>query len=537
MLHNYRSREGYRIVRSDPLAVFCVCGLGPTGWVRYSHELATIAPRTWRQSTTGRNFPQTAIGRIRAAVAAAVGSHVDHATCGAIARQILKSARFTRIDLDHPETHLAFSPPGIKSHDMRGRRSLAFGRYLRRKCSDLLRERLAMSDTAVCRASAAFATAGSTGGLADLLAIARGKDAYAIYNDDEHGISSCMSGKCGSHRKANHIRHYLEANPDKIGVVHARWNETLIVRAQLVTNDDGTHWLSRIYWQPTIGSPIADVSRESDLTPILESWCQTQGLRLTASPDATLTHHLGEDMPYLDRCQSFDREDDKTIRLHPDGDHEADNTDGKDNSDGSSCRCCACSERIDEDDARHTDNGDGPYCEDCYSERYSWDEVEECDIPADECVSAYRTGRSGRTETVNTHQDNCVRSCISRDYWVSGDDGIIELYDGDYVEMDEACWVESQDAYYLSSDVTTDHRGDSVLADDCVTLHNGKYCLDSDCDLITLHDGRHAVDTDRDVVETICGQWALTDDCVEITDDYGDIVYRLATDADVLQVA
>ena len=543
MLHNYRSSEGYRIYRHEFNSIRSVCGFHPSGWVRYSHELATIAPRTWRQSATGRNFPQSAIGRIRAAVAAAVGSHVDHATCGAIARQILKSARFTRIDLDHPETHLAFSPPGIKSHDMRGRRSLAFGRYLRRKCSDFLRDRLAMSDTAVCRASAAFATAGSTGGLADLLEIARGKDAYAIYNDNEHGISSCMSGKIKpswqddpeSNRKAKYIRHYLEANPDKIGVINARWNETLILRAQLVTNDDGSHWLSRIYWQPTSGSPIADVSRESELTPILESWCRTQGLRLVATPDATLNHDLGEDMPYLDRCSAIDRVNSSKIRLHPDGDWDCDNTDGKDPTDGSSCRCCACSERIDEDDARHTDSGDGPYCEDCYGERFAWDEIDECDISADDCVNAYRTGRSWRTETVRTHQDNCVRSCISRGYWVSGDNGIVELHDGDYVEVDETEYVEIMSAYYLTSDCVCDHAGEYQVKDDCVKLVNGEWCHEDDGDLVKLHDGRYCLT--GDAVETIDGEFALSDDCIEIVDDYGNIVYRIATDADVLQVA
>lgn len=525
MLHSYRntSYSAYIIHRNMSFAVAHFSGYRTGGWYRIDCCPQFRNPRSYRNCGQSRADQQTAIGRVRAALVAALGDgqrQFDHATIGSIARQILKCARHVRLDRDNPETHLAFSPDGISARNLRGRRSLAFGRFLRRKCADLLRGRLALTDQQVSRAGDAFPVVRKLG--IDLQ-LAYGDEAFAIYDDAENGIETCMSGwdEDGNASKSRFVEHHLTANPEKIGVIYARHGEKLLLRTKLYHNDDGSLHFNRIYSR-AIG-PLSDNSgpdsRERLLRPTIEDWLRTRfpGKSLSSTCDCTLTHEAGEYLPYLDRQPSFDRLGESTIRIHPGGKYDASSSTGEDPSCDTRNTCCNCDCRVGDDETVWSDGG-RPYCETCHGEIYTYDELDECGLHHDSAVSAYRTGYHGRRETITTHQDNTVET-VEGDFWVRGDDAIVELSSGDWAELDNAVY-------------TVD--GDYELAEDCEQiLDSGEYDLRAN--LVELSDGRWAYDDDT--VETTDGSVELAEDCTPFTDDYGNEVYRLATADDVVQAS
>lgn len=518
MLNEYISWNYTRIYSNTPGEISGMAGYGYKGWAKAPRSQGCRStPRSYRDKKASVWERQTAIGRVRAALVAAIGhdGRFDHAAVGAIARQILKCARHVRLDRDNPATHLAFSPDGISSRNLRGRRSLAFGRFLRRKCSDLLRGRLALTDKQIDLASAAFPVRPE---IKLNLGIAYGDDAYEIYADHEHGIESCMSGlDDDDNDKSRFIAHHLTANPEKIGVIWARHQGQLILRTKLFHNDNGSLWFGRIYWKRQ--GPLVSVEREQDITPLVQTWLVSRypDKPLSDTCNCTLTHERGEYMPYLDRQSSFDRLDESTIRIHPSGRYEASSSAGDDPSadDRNSCHNCGC--RIDDERTVWDEDGQ-PYCEDCHGEIYTYDELHECELHRDDAMSAYRTGYRGRRETITTHQNNTVET-VEGDIWVRGDDAIVELRNGDWTELDNAV-------------CTAD--GDYELIEDCEEiLDSGEYDLREN--LTQLSDGRWACDDDT--VETIDGSIELIEDCVPFMDDYGNEVYRLATAADMVQAS
>ncbi len=436
----------------------------------------------------------------------------DHATVGAIARQIVKYARHVRLDVDNPNTHLAFSPGSIKSRDTKGRRSLSFGKFLRRKCSALLSGRLSLTDSQVENAQTAFQIVSA---FPLKLSLVTGQDAFAVYADDEHGICSCMSG---NDEKSAIVRHHFCANPDTLQLVTARIGRQLAIRAKLFANDDETtHFLDRIYWTQT---GCLDSTNENELREWIHNWLSSQSIVVSDSCECTLNHTEGEPMPYLDRARQFNRIDDETITIRPRGEFTADNTDGTDPSceDNRPC-CCSCGDHVDEDDSRSNDNGD-TYCDSCYSNAYSWDDVNDCEISSDDVCEAVRI-RRGREETVYTDVHNCVelhdgRMCV--------EDDAVELHDGSYA---------------LTCDVTELHDGSYALdsSDDLIELHDGEYALSSVDDIVQLHDDQWALIGDCveledgryaliiDAVVTIDDELALISDCVQFVDDYGSAMF------------
>jgi len=83
-------------------------------------------------------------------------------------------------------------------------------------------------------------------------------------------------------------------------------------------------------------------------------------------------------MPYVDYVDGA-RDAGEYLVLDNSGDIATDSTSGVSNN-AVRCSCGEC--HVDEDDARCNDNGD-MFCDECYSERYSWCEYYEEDYPAD----------------------------------------------------------------------------------------------------------------------------------------------------------
>lgn len=471
---------------------------------------------------------QTAKGRIRAALMKAFPL-LKHAEISCMVRRVMKAARFVRLDSEHGETHLAFSPDGVGAWDLKRRRSLTFAKFLRRKCGKVFTGAWSLSDAMIDKASAAFRTIPVVG---SKLNIVSGHDAYLVYAD-ENGISSCMAyGGCGGPEM---VQHHFEANPEKLKLVIARDESNknrLAIRAKLWINDSGNAWLDRVYWSGNcdLGEMTKSGNSAENLAVWIKAWLSTQGYVMQENCKCTLTHESGENMPYLDKCRYFDRLNDRQILVHDDGEFCAENTDGTYESvEGSGCCCHGCNERYDEDDMRTDDSGH-LYCESCYSDRYTYDDIDEHDIASEDAVSAVRID-NGRRRDVTTHTDNCTQ-CYCGAY-VYNDD-VVELHDGENAASDDNDLRELHDGRYaihgrdnivqthdeewaLLDDCYCCHDGEYALCDDVVMMHDQQFALADDCERLT--DGRYALECE--VVETVDEKMCLGSECVELSDDSG----------------
>ena len=445
MLNTYYTTQGYVLANTD----------GAIVTIQESHKQRPAEPLSaskrpqWQAQTVPRTYrgrsdkPQTAIGKMRCVVSRLFS--FDHATTGAIAKAILKQARFVRLDVDSAETHLAFSPDKVSSRDIKRRRSLPVGRFLRRKCGTLLKNRLGVTDAQVESAVLAFSVVPS---FPAKLSIVTGQAALDVYNGG--GIKSCMSwddSEDDKERKykSDIISHHVLANPDKLRLIVGYTGGKLSLRAKLFANDDARslhiveHYLDRIYWK----SELLKCHSENEMREWLTHWLAQQSIVVSAEYDITLNHVEGEPMPYLDRADQFDRDGD-TIRLHKRGKYSAGHTDGTDESaNDERSECCACGCRVDDDDLRCTDCGDC-YCEECHSERFSYDELNDCDIEADDAVQVMTTGRRPHLATTDRNSSDVCE--IDGDYYLTDSSDVCEI-DGDYYLTSSDDVVEIVDDY------------------------------------------------------------------------------------------
>lgn len=156
-------------------------------------------------------------------------------------------------------------------------------------------------------------------------------------------------------------------------------------------------------------------------------------------------------VPYLDgECQRVDERDDYLL-IDPQGEWLCNNTNGDADANGMECPCCE--RRVHEDDMV----GVGVYCDDsvcsdCITDSYTLvcgRRGEEYYIPDDEVVEA----------------DGCM---YDPDYL--SDNDIVELHNGDYTHLDNAVFVESANAYYLSDSIDIVYAQDTEayeLREDC----------------------------------------------------------------------
>ena len=428
MLNTYYTTQGYVIANTEG-AILTI----QDQHLRYPSEKLSASKRPhWPAQTSPRTYrgrsdkPQSAIGKLRCVVARLFS--FDHATTGAIARAILKQARFVRLDIDSSETHLAFSPDKVGARDIKRRRSLPVGRFLRRKCAELLTNRLSVTDSQVESAVLAFSVVPS---FPAKLSIVTGAEALAVYNGG--GITSCMSwgeedGEGARQKKAEIVGHHFLTNPETLRLIVGYTGQKLSLRAKLYRNDDGRaldiveHYLDRVYWK----SDLLKCYAESELREWLTHWLAQQSVKLSANYDITLNHVEGDPMPYLDRADQFSRDGD-TIHLHKRGTYAAGHTDGTDESTNDErSECCACGCRVDDDELRCTDYGDC-YCEECYSERFTYDELNSCDIDSDDAVQVMTTGRYPRLATTDRNSSDVVE--IDGDYYLTSSDDVVEIVD------------------------------------------------------------------------------------------------------------
>ena len=188
----------------------------------------------------------------------------------------------------------------------------------------------------------------------------------------------------------------------------------------------------------------------------IESWLKARGyVKLSEWPSGTplMRYDLrtgGYLMPYIDgSTQSVDED---TFCIDGYGDIQADNTDGR--SDSNNCTCDDCG-------ARFNDEEEG-----------GWVGIHEEHHVCQHCLeNDYTYAYSRRGNEYYIPNDRVVEvggSYYDTDYL--SDNNIVELADGDYCHEDDAVYVESEDAYY--------HCDDN---DVCFAHDTDRYELKSDC--------------------------------------------------------
>lgn len=199
-------------------------------------------------------------------------------------------------------------------------------------------------------------------------------------------------------------------------------------------------------------------------------------------------------MPYIDYVSTV-RDAGEHIVIDEGGYLGCDNTNGL-SSDGEICARCGC--HVDGDDCRYTD--DGYYCDDCYSEEYSYCEYYEEDYPHDgfEEVIVFN-GRGGTTTQM--WSEMAVRNhafyCPIEEKAFS-DDLAVNMANGE-------TW--SQRAFEERGFVC-DGNGDNYPSDDMVTLADGTQWSKD-------HFAKHGVEVDGKFYDKDDAPQEDADDAVE----------------------
>ena len=189
----------------------------------------------------------------------------------------------------------------------------------------------------------------------------------------------------------------------------------------------------------------------------IESYLKARGyVKLSAWPDGTplmryeLRRGGGYLMPYIDGGTQHVDED--TFTIDSDGDIAADETGGvSGNAYDSECEECG---------ARFNSEDEG-----IWTGRH--EDYRVCGNCADDYTYAY--GYRGRQYYVHNNDIVEVDGEYYHDEYL-GDNGIVQLHDGEYCHQDNAVWIESQNEYYHCDD-----------DDICYDEDAGEYNLKSNC--------------------------------------------------------
>ena len=273
---------------------------------------------------------------------------------------------------------------------------------------------------------------------------------HAVLN----GPSSCMSKDFSIRCADGKRRHPYEAYDPQYGwgMVIRREGDDILGRCLVLDSDDGKCFV-RSYKRS------ATESYHSGVDEAIEAWLLNAGYTKRGSwPDGTqlACHTTDSDdllLPYVDGCcQSviYHEAGEVPLRIHRNGDVDANNTCGYASLASAECSCCGG--RCSEDDGiwvgYHGEEFVGSCCSDDYCDAY---------------------GRNGRNYYV--HSDNVV--CVNETYYdidYIDDNNIVRTYDGDFEHTDDVVFIESVSEYYLLDDPRIVYAEDTErdeLRDEC----------------------------------------------------------------------
>ena len=295
-----------------------------------------------------------------------------------------------------------------------------------------------------------------------------------MINVVQNGPASCM--QWSEEDVDAHGHHPYEVYAPALGwKMAARYDGISINGRALVMDrpDDGRKYFVRTYRRPENGG-------YSHSDEELAQWLKSQGFEHRGSWQSERLAFISQPgrwgdekviAPYIDGgAQEADIETvsnssegnyKRYLRIKQNGEYRCANTDGFAEAQ-QCCECEDCNDRINEDDVCHVGyNEDRNVCGDCQSENYR-----------------YAIGRRGSHYYVPNDDAIEVEGEYYHDEYL-GDNGIVQLDDGDYVLEGDATWVESHNAYFRSDEVVL-VGDDYELADDCVELANGDWCMRDD---------------------------------------------------------
>jgi hypothetical protein len=356
--------------------------------------------------------------------------------------------------------------------------------------------------------------------------ISEGEDIHEVF--EKHRPNSCMRD-CSKHE----LRTLYSLNPDTVKTAHIPKGAAGILQSAvccLVWYGKESVYIDRRYsdgYLPGMSEAIvrglAKQLHDSTGKTVKQLWKGdiVPGIPAIEKPVQFTLNRESDLMPWCDSVSYVVDYDDETVTLSTSSGHNrvcCQEQSGTDIADSGRCRCCSCGCRVDEADSRCDESG-ATYCNDCYSERYSYCSWSEQDCPADEIAertfygyeSLYQrqrhapAGGYGVSRTSPDWHTMYISDDAISNYFTELTDGnycddilVIEDNRGNYYAPDD------EGEYMLTEDGETYHPDDVVTTlneqiqpkDDCTELHDGTWCLTSE-----------AVDVD--------GEWYHEDDLPE----------------------
>ena len=283
-------------------------------------------------------------------------------------------------------------------------------------------------------------------------------------------------GSCMRHRECRRMREFYVENADLVGTVHWMKSEHRLLESDgsfllwnkwESTETGGISVLSKMFRDRIYSNGWISTAFSTAFTDSVDSWirerfhCGTvvnlwgNSKRHTVSG---LRFH-GDDMPWMDSLAFARLEGNGTVKIATyeiDDSHECRDCGGTDitGEPGGKYKCCHCGSRISEDECYHTEYGDGPYCESCYGELFTYSEYDGGEYDSGSVSSITCIDALGREREFTICDDS-----IASDFRTYGG----ELYSVEYIHRDQA--VETESGIYVSCDEVIRGEIDSTLDD------------------------------------------------------------------------
>lgn len=302
------------------------------------------------------------------------------------------------------------------------------------------------------------------------------RDVHAMVHAVNNGPNSCMKWRKDQFVACDDgiSRHPYETYDPKYGwhmAVRYEGDE-IVGRALCVEDKDGD---DELYWVRSFKRTDNGYSPSDEF---LEAWLKTQGYtkRSCYADGQRMAYYIAYRCasepiaPYIDGDVRTVRiaHDQSCLIIESDEDeahYKCDNTDGSaDDVDGEECDSCGRRCRSSEDMYWVGRGEDEHVCSGCIDDY------------------TYVYGRRGNQYYIPNDDVVCVNDeCYDPDYL--SDNDIVELENGDYEHLDNAVFIESEDAYYhVDSDrIVQDLHNEYQLLDNCVELESGEYALEDEC--------------------------------------------------------
>lgn len=283
---------------------------------------------------------------------------------------------------------------------------------------------------------------------------ASGPDIHMVF--EKYRPGSCMAHGC-----RHSLRELYAKNPDVVSVAFVRDEHYLMCgpASCLVWHFENTLVVDRVYSQ---GFRMYDGVDRFQETIAAAAKLKYPELMLHQRHDrmaVEMKWDVEDPLPYCDSFKWASDNEDGTIKMATyEHNHSAccQSTDGT-LVGGNYCECCNCHDRIDDDD-HHVDEDGEDWCESCFDENFSYDEIAESYAPCDDVERYSVYNRHGNVEYVYATEDSigCRHTkCDGESCDYVHDSRRIETHDGDWIspaDLESGDYVETVDNEIMLAD-------------------------------------------------------------------------------------